>query len=73
MLAELALLVRDEGQYKELYRMGADDLVEVGPFRVSQRGGGTSRATGRTAWAVVAVPGVGVGASASAGGGGAIQ
>ncbi len=35
VLAELALLVRDEGQYKELYRMGQDDLAEAGPFRVS--------------------------------------
>ncbi len=35
VMAELALLVRDEGQYKELYRMGPDDLVEAGPFRVS--------------------------------------
>lgn len=34
--AELALVVRDEGQYKELYRMGEEDLPELGPF---QRGG----------------------------------
>lgn len=32
--AELALLVRDEAPFKELYRAGEDDIVELGPFRV---------------------------------------
>lgn len=35
MLAELALVVRDEGAARDLYRMSAEDAVELGPFRVS--------------------------------------
>lgn len=33
--AELAVLVRDEGVQRDLYRMGEDDIVELGPFQVS--------------------------------------
>ena len=36
IMAELALLVRDEGAQRDLYRMGPDDLSEAGPFKVSQ-------------------------------------
>ncbi|GAB4814665.1 hypothetical protein N2152v2_001711 [Parachlorella kessleri] len=31
--AELALLVRDEGAQRDLYRMGPDDVPEAGPFK----------------------------------------